>query len=183
MKKLIALGSMALGIFFLAGCGQIQSNEVKPAVTAPTAPAVAKQSEPVVAEGIVYKNSEYGFQITLPEAYKDYKVEQLTGDDVYSIKKWQISIKTTDKGYEFNGYLEPSFTIDLTEIKKWDNIPDCKNVDWRKQTCIEKEYLLGRNDKFIFSYTPSEDRSSYGKTVLDEFIFSGKIKQNFKFSN
>ena len=184
------LSFVILGVAFLAGCGQQQTTQTQPTTPTPVAqqptpPAtnqsVASQPNDNQAKNeVVYTNNEYEFKITLPEAYKDYKVEQLTGDDAYAVKKWQISIKTTAKDYAANGYYEPSFTIDLIDIKKWDSTADCKNVDWREKPCINKEFLLGKSDKYVFSYTPSQDRSPAGLKVIEEFLLSGKIKQNFQ---
>jgi hypothetical protein len=156
-------------------------NQTQP--TTPAQPATNQPSDNQTKNGIVYTNTEYKFQIVLSEAYRDYKVAEIpknSSDSKFDIRRYQFNIKTTDKGYADNGYYEPSFTLIVGEASNWDKTADCKNVDWRELTCYNKEFLLGRRDKFVFYYLPSQDRSPAGLKVIEDFLLSGKIKQAFQ---
>lgn len=66
MKKIITLSASLLGVVFLAGCGQQQTSQ-----TQPTTPAPVVQQP---TQGLVYTNTQYGFQLTLPDSWKGYSV-------------------------------------------------------------------------------------------------------------
>jgi hypothetical protein len=136
----------------------------------------------VLTQEIAYVNSEYGFRITLPEAYNDYKVlEEKTDKNTsvnFGIKNWRIDIKTTAKEFAPE-YYEPSFSIAVQKADIWDKTPDCAGL-LPDATCFSKEYLLGKKDGIVFYVIPSQDRSDVGQKILEDFVFSQKIKQNFQ---
>ncbi len=197
MKKVLAMSSVLLGVVFLAGCGQQPVSQTRPTTPAPVAqtptqPVATQPAQQPVASNpaenkIVYTNNEYKFKIALPEAYKEYRIEEIIDKDAEnakdasvarSIKEWVINIKTTAKEFAPE-YYEASFIIAVQKADIWDKTPDCAGL-LPIDICYNKEYMLGKKDNFVFYLVPSQDRSEYGQKVLEDFVFSQKIKQNFQ---
>ncbi len=189
MKKVLAISSVLFGVVFLTGCGQQPVSQAQPTTPAPVAqtpaqPVATQQPETSkpAENSIVYVNNEYKFKIILPEAYKDYKVvEEKTDKDTtvqFGFKNWSIHIKTTAKEFAPE-YYEPSFNIAVQKADIWDKTPDCAGL-LPDATCFSKEYLLGKKDGVVFYVIPSQDRSDVGQKILEDFVFSQKIKQNFQ---
>ena len=192
MKKVLAMSSVLLGVVFLAGCGQQPVSQTRPTTPAPVAqtptqPVATQPAQQPVASNpaenkIVYTNNEYKFKIALPEAYKDYKaLEEKTDKNTsvqFGIKSWRIDIRTTAKEFAPE-YYEPSFSIAVQKADIWDKTPDCAGL-LPTAICFNKEYLLGKKDGIVFYVIPSQERSDVGQKILEDFVFSQKIKQNFQ---
>ena len=154
---------MALGIFFLAGCGQTQTSQ-----TQSTAPAIVPTQTPPVAntqttqavqtqqsqEGNIYKNATYNFQLTMPKSWSNYKIrtEQIAGHKLISISipaagLSKAQIATTDKGYcDVIG-------IDVFTTNEWNKLlANCqKNNPEDPMLCADRNNIIGQNAKYVFT--------------------------------
>jgi hypothetical protein len=88
MKKVLAISSTLLGVVFLAGCGQQSVSQIhpttptlvaqqpainQPVATQPTTTPVSQEPTAQSAQGVVYTNTQYGFQLTLPRGWENYR--------------------------------------------------------------------------------------------------------------
>lgn len=103
---------------------------------------------------IIYKNDQYGFQITLPKGFEKYKaVSNKEGVKIY--------LPTTDKKWvnsnnEMPGYA-PVAGINVWTIAAWNkekNSADCKGP---VPGCPDEDAVLGKNSKYVFEPNGPQD--------------------------
>lgn len=142
-----------------------------------TTPTTAPQNNP-----LVYINTDYGFQITFPTGWENYKVD-IDNKQVATTGAVYIHflIPTTDKTYpaailsdggKLNGYVD---VIALTAWNKseWDkeiNSTECKTNP--NPSCPFEGSKLGANAKYVFDI-------SHGNGVFPDDIM-GKVDSLFK---
>ncbi len=196
MKKVLAISSVLLGVVFLAGCGQQTVSQAQPKTPAPVAQTptqpVATQPAPAEtqpAQGVVYLNTQYGFQLTLPRGWESYKAVFSKQTGVNRLGIISIDMPTSDKtflgypdstGKSLAGY-SSMFLVQIYDTKgynaevarcKKENDPDC-NVTL-PGNAIQKE---GNNYVFAISM-PQALPADLQKIEMGADV----IKNSFKFT-
>ena len=192
MKKII----LAVGILFLAGCGQQQTSQPAPTTLPAVVPAPVSQpptdmpvsQSPIIDNNApavqtnIYKNTNYGFQITFPTGWENYKVdinskEAATTGEVYihflfpTIDKTYPAAILSD-GSKLNGYVDV-IAITAWNKSEWDkqiNSTECKTNP--NPGCPYEGSKLGANAKYVFDI-------SHGNGVFPKDI-TGKVDDLFK---
>ncbi len=140
--------------------------------------------------GVIYKNDQFGFQLTLPKEWISYKVqiEPLTGlsdcKDCYHINLMmptsksdsqlaQEGLQDTETGV-FHGYW-PVFVVEADDILSWNNNKQkCSAGD--ESSCVPAP--LGQNSQYGFSFVSPQEGPSDIKNLF--FHTQAEIIKSFK---
>lgn len=156
MKKVLAISSVLLGVVFLAGCGQqpISQTELTtqiPAAQQPTqpAPTITQPQQKQLVSKIVYSNTKYGFELTFPDRWKDYKAREDNASIIFSLKTSYPSISDDGTKQEYHDV----FKINIFSPTGWtenqeSNDPSVNNY-------------IARNNNYVFGYTMGQDDEGY----------------------
>lgn len=113
-----ALGTIIILIFAVtAGYFVWQYEKIQPEVAQPT--QSVSQTSTSAAKGIIYTNNDYGFQLTLPKEWKDYKTINTKTNQYHSITFGLPIIDENWPSDEFpKGYGE-IFSVGVENIADW----------------------------------------------------------------
>lgn len=149
MNKTITLGALALGVVFLAGCGQQQASQVTPSTPNPTVqqPQVAAndnvqattQSAPKTDETAnwkTYTNSKFGFEIKYPSNWKISTERSDAGSVV-----WDIPGGAGTESREAVNFEANSKKLTLNQVKS-EIIPDKSAIAKETQVSVGGEKAL-----------------------------------------
>lgn len=134
-------------------------------------------------KSIVYANSDYGFQLTLPKGWDKYNV---TIDNSYTkqgITYLNFNLPTSDNNWKDDnipsGYAT-QFSIRVWNLQKWDNlIRDCKK-QWGPG-CSNEADAIAKSNKFAFDvYYPQAGPSDLNQIPV---IALDYLKANLKLTN
>jgi len=143
--------------------------------------------------GNIYQNTTYGFQITLPDEWKNFKVDiddkQIAETETVYI---HFLIPTTDKtfpgailksGAKLPGYVDV-FAISVWKKSRWDkdlNSQECKTNP--SPDCPYEGSILGKSDKYVFDVSHGNGifPDDLSKKVMELFATGSSPKKNFNF--
>jgi len=94
-----------------------------------------------------YKNVEYGFEITLTDAWEGYKIKtsEMIGLGEKNIY-FRVSTQSTTHGYR-DGYAEP-FTISVYSPSDWATLQGSEGP---------KPIYISQNSQYVFAYSQWQD--------------------------
>lgn len=96
-------------------------------------------------KGLVYINSVLGFQISLPENWKGYKVRSVPMSSNFGAGSFAFQVPTQDKNFtdslEYKGYATPMY-IHVYNKQYWDKVMNEEGP---------KPGYLGENSEFVFA--------------------------------
>ena len=95
------------------------------------------------ADELVYKNEEYGFELTLAGVWKDYKIRKSEAVGLGEKNIYFLVSDTSTKG----GYAEP-FVISVYSAFDWDILQEEEGP---------KPIYISQNDQYIFAYSQWQD--------------------------
>lgn len=103
------------------------------------------QSDNPVAQGIIYKNDRYGFQVTLPKGWEKYKAKEKGG-------MVEISLPSND----FNGKYVPVVDILVWSTADWQkNIEQCQKEP--SPNCFDDSSIAAESKDYVFVITTSSN--------------------------
>lgn len=120
-----------------------------------------------------YTNTQYGFSLTLTDAFKNYKVTEVAPKDNFATKYLYFAIPTTDTSWKESnvesGYFSP-FAVSVYNQAQW---AKAKNEPLTGSS-------IGQNNDYVFTLTGSQD----GPTdIIQSPISLATIKASFKAQN
>lgn len=193
MKKVLAISSVLLGVVFLAGCGQQPVIQTQPTTPAPVAQApaqpVATQPAPAtLIQENVYTNAQYGFQLTLPKGWENYKpiVNETTGSKNV-VAYVYIDLPTSDKtwpgdtdpktGKSMMGYAS-MFAVTVWSTNGYNaELKRCKTES--DPSCPGSNVMSAKSDKYVFAISgPQAMPDDLLKSIADGYIET--IGQSFR---
>jgi hypothetical protein len=169
MKKVLAISSVLLGVVFLAGCGQQPISQTQPTpvpvVQQPTQPIATPmtptQSQPI--QDASYTNAKYGFGLTLPDRWKDYKTKEVGNSITFSLKLTTPIVSDDGIKQEYGDiFIIIAFSpADWTKNQKA-NDPSVSNY-------------IARNNNYVFGYIMGQDDEGYVgfHEVVPNMIYQG----------
>lgn len=95
------------------------------------------------ANGQIYRNEEYGFEITFPERWQGYKVVE--GDSVWGIRDIDFQLESNNGDKEYYGSI---FTISILSKEQWEAL--------QQEEGPTPAYIT-ENDKYIFAISMCQD--------------------------
>jgi hypothetical protein len=128
-----------------------------------------------------YRNNEYGFGLTLTDAWKNYEVIQSGGSQgVGDPRYFQFSMPTSDKtkhvstmNVDVKSYSD-IFAITIYRKDIWDQMPKDQKAGYQ---------ILGQNSQFVYTYYPSSSIAGELPSDLKNINFEiSKILSTFKFT-
>jgi len=142
-----------------------------------------ENTAPQQTAGIVYTNSDFGFQITLPSGWEKYKaIVDKPNNTVH------IDLPTTDKtwpgdadlltGKSLMGYAS-MFNIGIWSIDSFDkHLADCaKEPD---PSCAGKDALLAKGKTYVYEIVGPQAMPEDLQAIVDGGSYIKAIKDNFK---
>jgi hypothetical protein len=163
MKKL--LFGFSLVLLLAAGCNKTAQNSntgtPNPTTTQQTNPTpTTQQSQKPAGQGRVYKSPQKGFQITLPETWKDVKISEGLDSqgNLYNVV-FEVSTKDPDTGKAY-----PDFP--LLTISEW---PKSLWQEFQKEPGNKPTLITEKSDKVFIYFT-------YDKSNPDDIAFLEKIR-------
>ncbi len=123
------------------------------------------------ANDVVYKNTQYGFQIKMPKEWAGYKVVVLKRDNVYVY----VDLPTTDKSWPVSSSDPKGYTsiaaITIWDINKWNKelkSPDCKDP---VPGCPMSNEVLAKTSKYVFDIgSPQDLPADFPGENADQFV-------------
>ena len=134
-----------------------------------------------LSDSLVYKNTEYGFQVTLPEGWEKYQVsiQWDKGDDKHTYfyfmlptadKKW-IGSYDKNTGKTIPGMVD-IFVITANDLATWNkdlNSQECKENP--NPSCPYEGSVVAKNSQYVFD-------ASYGNGLLPPDVQSFKSAES-----
>ena len=140
------------------------------AIASQTAASTVAKTKP--DDPMVYKNSDYGFQITFPVSMSGFTIKKTQTDQAGIIAKYSILLSTSDKNYK---NLLDSKAIAM-EIYIYDPVFWAKPA---KEGVHSSE--ITKSEKYVYTYSIWEESPADLKTITDkDFV---KTIETFKLTN
>ena len=145
MKKFVTLSVLSMGIIFLAGCGQLQTDQSQPITSTPVPQPVVNGNQNtnqkiIQSQDIVYTNSTYGFTLTFPKTWVGYTAKNRTLD-------WGTLGTSDSIDFGFSA-TESLFNVNVHTKSQWEKIQAAEGP---------MPVYLGENDNYVFGYDQAQD--------------------------
>lgn len=137
----------------------------------------------VNSSDVVYKNTQYEFQLTLPKGWEAYKTSITKNGGIFNILFY---LPTTDKLYsnqnkELKGYAD-IFSIIIFTTDEWNkqlNSAECK-IAGGSVGCFYPKDIIGKNNTYVFSGSFANGVPDDLRNIQQQMIDSSFLEKNFK---
>lgn len=148
-------------------------------------PAAETTNQPNIA-GTIYKNAQYGFQLTLPKGWEKYSTEDISKpSDI--VADLAFNLPTADAQWIKSGSKTGTvFFINIIPISKFPSLEaSCEKEFGRDSTmCYQAANKVGQNDKYFFYYIRADKSTDFPKDfAADLFNQVDGIVKTFKAVN
>ena len=118
-----------------------------PELEGEAASAGEEDAPPAQADWRVWQNAKYGFQITLSEVWRGYKIKEYQGVEVGEVARFSVLLETNDANYrDLIDEKAAAFTIAVYEKEAWGQ----KDKDTLRQS------ELAKSERWVFAYSTWE---------------------------
>lgn len=206
-KRIMVIALVAVVLVVTAGVivflldKKLQMNAEAPSQSVSSVPAVSvlpetkvvpknenSSSKPIVPENaektaVAYVNDEYGFQLTLPESWKGYRimVEKTPFEKGVSYvnvllptQNQEYHIENRSTGEQISGY-DSLFVIVVWDVNYWNAKKALSECQPPIQGCPDEGSVVGKNTQFVFETgfpngLPLDDLEAVSRTVDLDFV-------------
>jgi len=182
MKKIVTLGSLLLGVVFLAGCGQQQVSQTQSTTPAPVAQQPGTNQQPaasvtniVNSDMKIYQNQQYGFEFQYPKAWTIDQERTTANEVVFNVGN--------PESREAIAFVKNDKKLTLEQLKAT-KVPDAKIIEKQSEMTIggEKALVISTTEfgttYIIFNHGVNTFTVTTGGKMIDE-----KILSTIKFTN
>ena len=182
MKKIIALGTLSLGVLFLAGCGQQPVTQTQLTTSAP-APVAQQPAQTVITtpDSQIYKNDKYGFEFQ--QLIKWEIDEERTSTSAVVFVKKDVEAGESREAVNF-GVNSKNISLDQAVdafIKERGYSEQQIKRDYQVKIGGEKTVQIETNEFGLTLYMFIHKGTIF--TIETQSLFTDDVLKSFKFTN